>query len=579
MRITRRGCLGATAAVAGASFADTTLAEGARPSAPATSSGLPTGAFRLRTTGSGHDYAAALEALRAYAIAELAAEGLPGMTLSVTDVDGFTAVLALGWADVDRRVPVDPGHYFQIGSISKSFIALTVLALADEGKIDLDAPLARYLPDAALPAEPITVAQVLSHTSGLPDDAALFPRTPDGRLWCGFKPGAKFSYSNTGYNLLGRLVERATGLPHKAAVAEFVRDKVGVAGMAGTISQAVRPDFAVGYWPWDQTAAALPGARLSFASWNEEDNPAGPIGATSDQMAAYLRALMHIARGEGRPVLSDAAAKRFAAPVIPTDEFGPGAQYACGVAIAPIDGAPCLHHTGGMMSFSSSFHADPAAGVACFASVNARLEGYRPRQTTAFAVRLMRAARAGKPLPAAPDPLAPHRFKDPAPFVGRFVADGADFTLAVDQNGMRLTAAEKTFRALPQGPDRLITDHPKFARYGLDVVRENGKVVAFWWGETLFGRDAPRPTPPPADRLRPFGGVYLNRDPWIGGATVLVRGDTLVVDGLGPLADRGGWWSLEKDPGGVERLRFDGLLNGKAQRLNVSGDDLLRIEV
>jgi CubicO group peptidase (beta-lactamase class C family) len=578
MRITRRGWIGAAGAIAGASASRVAWADAGGP--PSDGHASPVGEFQLRSPGAGHDYTATLEALRAYAHAELEAEGLPGMTLAVTDVDGFSAVLTLGWADIDRRVPVDPGHYFQIGSISKSFIALSVLALAGEGKIDLDAPIARYLPDAALPSEPIAVAHLLSHTGGLPDGAALFPRTPDGRLWCGFKPGSKFSYSNTGFNLLGRLIERVTGMPCKEAVASLVRDRIGLAGMAGTISQARRGDFAVGYWPWDRTAAAaLPGARLEFASWDEEDNPAGSIGATSDQMATYLRALMHIGRGHGRPVLSDALARRFVTPVIAAGDFGRGATYACGVAVLPLDGAPCLHHTGGMMAFASSFHADPAAGVACFASVNGRIENYRPRQTTAFAVRLMRAARTGAPPPVAPDPLATYRFKDPTPFLGRFVSEDSTFTLVAGAGGVRLRAHDADFRTLPAGPERLITDHPRFSRYGLDVVREDGKVVGFWWGETLFSRDRARPAPAPADRLRPLAGVYLNRDPWVGGATILVRGEALVVDGLGVLVDRGDWWSVAKDPGGIERLRFDGMLNGRAQRLNVSGDDLTRIAV
>ena len=110
-------------------------------------------------------------------------------------------------------------------------------------------------------------------------------------------------------------------------------------------------------------------------------------------------------------------------------------------------------------------------------------------------------------------------------------------------------------------------------------MTEGGQVVAYWWGETLFGRDAPRAAPAPAEPLRTVAGVYLNRDPWVGGATLLVRGSDLVADGLGRLIDRGGWWSAEKDPGGVERVRFDGLLNGRTQRATVSGDDLLRINV
>ena len=73
--------------------------------------------------------------------------------------------------------------------------------------------------------------------------------------------------------------------------------------------------------------------------------------------------------------------------------------------------------------------------------------------------------------------------------------------------------------------------------------------------------------------------AYLNRDPWIGGAMVLVRGDALVVEGKGRLIDRGGWWSTEKDVGGIERIRFEAMVDGKARRMNVSGDDLWRIEV
>ena len=581
MRITRRGWIEATAAAAGFSALDVAAAQApAVGPPPGRTPDFPAGSFHILGPGGRHDYTAALEALRTYALAELAAYGLPGMTLAVSDADGFSAVLALGWADRERRVPVNPGHYFQIGSISKSFIALSVLALADQGRIDLDAPLVHYLPDAPLPPEPITIAQLLSHTSGLADDPPLFPRVPGERLWCGFPPGSQFSYSNLGYTLLGRLIERVTGLPHQAAVDRRVRAPLGLGGMAGVISQTRRREFAIGYWPWNRFAAAsLPGARLEFASWDEEDTPAGSIGATSGQMALYLRALLGLGAGRGAPLLSDASARRFAAPVIATDEFGPGARYACGVAVVPIDGEPCLHHTGGMMAFSSSFHADAAAGVACFASVNARNESYRPRLTTAFAVRLMRAARAGKPMPTPPDPLGPFRLKDAAPLTGRFVGDGGAFALVASGQDLRLVTPGGTFRAVPSGAGRLVTDHPGFARYGFDAIYESGNPVGFWWGETLFGRDAPRPRPETPPGLRALAGEYLNRDPWVGGGVILARGDALVADGIGRLVDRGGWWSVEKDPGGVERMRFDGMLNGKAQRLNVSGVDLLRITV
>jgi hypothetical protein len=360
-----------------------------------------------------------------------------------------------------------------------------------------------------------------------------------------------------------------------------VRDKLGLTGMAGTINAGNRARFAVGYWPADQTAAAsLPGAPIEMALWNEEDNAAGCLGANGAQMAIYLRALLAIAGGKGAPVLSDASARRFVTPVIATDEFGPGARYACGVAIQPVDGVDCLHHTGGMMSFSSSFHADPKAGVAAFASVNGRRESYRPRLTTAYAVRLMRAVRAGAPLPAPPDPAPPLRLNDIAPALGRFVSPGGiTLTIATSPNGPTLEAFGVTARLAPQGPGRMVTDHPRLARFGLDAVREGDAVSALWWGETLFTRDGAKPTPAASAALRPLAGVYLNRDPWVGGANVLLRGDSLVIDGAGPLVQRGEWWSAARDPGGVERLTFSGPLNGRMMRLTASGADLIRLSV
>ena len=138
MSITRRGWLGATAATA---LAAPALAHGADSPAPK---------FRVISPGV-HDYGPALEALADYARREIAELGLPGMSLSVTDAEGFTAVLTVGVADLQTREPIRPDHLFQIGSISKSFLALTILSLVDEGAVDLDAPVARYLPEAPLP--------------------------------------------------------------------------------------------------------------------------------------------------------------------------------------------------------------------------------------------------------------------------------------------------------------------------------------------------------------------------------------------------------------------------------------------
>jgi hypothetical protein len=317
---------------------------------------------------------------------------------------------------------------------------------------------------------------------------------------------------------------------------------------------------------------------MQYAPWDEEDIPAGSIGASGAQMAVYLRALLALGRGQGGPLLSDAMARRFVAPVIASDaDFGPGSKYAQGVAIQPVDGQPCLHHTGGMIAFSSSFHADPAAGVAAFASVNARQGGYRPRATTAYAIRLMRAARAGAPLPAAPNPLAPFTIKNPAPLVGRYFAPGgAAVEVKAAADGLTLISDQGTVPLMAYGGG-LATASPAFAQHAFEPLREGTAVAGLWWGETLYSRGAARPPAPVPPGLRAIAGTYINRDPWIGAATVLARGDSLVVEGAGRLVDRGPWWSLEKDVGGVERFIFDAHIGGQATRLNASGADLIRI--
>lgn len=563
--LTRRYWLGAAAATS------------AVAASAAWASSAPSNIALVQAGRSHRDYSAALEALRSYALLELKTIGQPGMTLCAVDTDGFGSLMTFGWADIDRRIPVSTNHFFQIGSISKAFAALTLFHLCDAGKIDLDAPLSKYLPDAMLPEEPITVFQVMNHTAGLPDGAPIFPRNPSGRLWSGFKPGSHFSYSNTGYELLGHLIARIADKPHQDAIGEMVRDPLGMSGARGIITDSDRARYAVGYMPFYQDRPALTGAQMAVAPWTDEDTAAGSIAATAEQMANYLRFLLTLGTGKGAPVLSDRAAQRFIKPVTDADVFGPKAKYGNGLGTVLIDGKPCFHHTGGMIAFTSSFHADPAAGVACFASVNGNLGDYRPRKTTAFAVQLLRAVRAGGRLPKAPDPLPKLAAKTANDFTGRFASSASgDFEIASRNGELELRGSGVTGRLQASGKDALMTDHPQWATHVLTAVREHGKVTALWWGEQLFGRDVARAEPHAPDRLKALSGNYLNRDPWVGSASVLAQGDKLVMEGVGPLTETtNGYWK-STEPNNPERYIFDATLNGRATRLNASGADLLR---
>ena len=529
----------------------------------------------------GRDYGAALDRIRAYATAELEATGLPGMTMALADADGFAATLSLGWADLAARRPVTPDQLFEIGSISKSLSGLWLHAAAAKGRIDLAAPVAHLLPDVPVPPEPITLQQLLNHCGGLPGDAPVFPRSPGGRLWTGFTPGARFSYSNIGYDLLGLVIDRVAGRPHPQALLDDVIAPLGMAGAIAHIRTADRPRFATGYVPRQDDRAPLTRTAMAEGPWTEEDIAAGAVAAPATAMIAYLRYVLALGQGRGGALMPDAAARALLAADILAPEFGKDARYASGFATQRRDGRALLHHTGGMLMFSSSFHADAAAGVACFASVNARLGEYRPRATTAYAVAVLRAAREGKVLPSLPDPLAFRRVSEPRRFAGRWIAASGE-VLEIGQSGDRLVldADGARGRLEPIGDRSLGTDHPTRAVHLLEFEPEKGGFTRLWLGGTPFGRGTPAALPAVPSRLRPFEGTYVSHDPWAGeGPTVVIaRGDRLVVEGGGEMVERpGGFWSAKEDEGGVDRLWFQAPVAGRPSRLNVDGYDLLRI--
>ncbi len=173
----------------------------------------------------------------------------PGTGLFVSQPELGTWRGAAGEANVHPRTPMHPNDTFRAGSIMKPFVATVVLQLAEEGKLALDDPLTAVLPHDAVArvadADRITVRMLLNHTSGVPEyDDAQFDHmvlVNPRRVWkvdelldraAGqprrFQPGKAYAYSNTDYNLLGLVIEQATGQPWRTAVRERVIDRIGL---------------------------------------------------------------------------------------------------------------------------------------------------------------------------------------------------------------------------------------------------------------------------------------------------------------------------------------------------------------
>ena len=134
--------------------------------------------------------------------------GAPGMTLALANREGLIRASTYGYADTKAGLRVVPETMFEIGSVSKSFVGLLLLQLRDEGKLDFNKPIIEYLPWLKINSkfESITTHHVVSHSGGLPGQPLLLDALL-GELWTGYAPGKRFLYSNTGYNILGFLIE------------------------------------------------------------------------------------------------------------------------------------------------------------------------------------------------------------------------------------------------------------------------------------------------------------------------------------------------------------------------------------
>ena len=560
MNMNRRGLIGA-AALPLAVAATAQAAPGAAPS-------------HAWTTGGADRYGGALERLRGQVEDHRSAYGLPGLTLVVVDADGYVGFITSGWSDIEGRKPVQATQLFEIGSISKSFTALCIFRLVAAGRLKLDDDVRDHLQGLQIDTrERVTLQSLLNHSSGLPDGTPLFPR-PGGTMWLGYKPGSHWSYSNTGYDLLGGVLETQHGALLETVIQRQVFSPLALVGAKSAIRLEDQDFYASGYWPAQLQNPYPRGGPLDRAPFGEELSGAGCVAMATPQMASYLRWLIQAGRGHGGPLLSDAMAKQWTSPTVDAPGWSPGAKYANGLAVVQVDGRTLLHHTGGMTSFSSSVHVDPQAGVACFASTNVGASGYRPRAITAWACGLFRTAATG----AAPPLSKPTAWSidKPTDYAGTFTAaNGEHLEVRPGGAGLQLIFAGATCELEPSGDDAFLAHHPRFARYAFLAERKDGKPVALWWGATEYAADPSKLRGPASADLAALAGRY---DDVFSTSRVVARPTGLFLDGTTPLTRQSdGSWRPGDDDWTPERLSFDAPLAGRPQRLNASGTDTWRV--
>jgi CubicO group peptidase (beta-lactamase class C family) len=313
-----------------------------------------------------------IEALRARIAAVLAREQVPGCAIALVDRDGPIWIGGIGVADVESNTPMAADTVFRVGSLTKSFLVLGVMRLVEQGKLDLDAPVRGVELDSAF-AAPVTLAQLLEHTSGLDDmrpneffsddedlsAAAALAINPRSRV-VRWSPGSRLRYSNVAYTVAGRLIELATGEPFDAYLRREVLRPMGIGDADFRRTPALAARLATGY--------VAPGRRAKFTPLAHR--PAGALLASAADLAKLVQ--LYLRRGDG--LVSPASMTRIerngTLPYPPTAVSYGLANY--GDVSFPIY---ARGHNGGMPGFSADLRYFPDAGRGYVILLNSTYDG------------------------------------------------------------------------------------------------------------------------------------------------------------------------------------------------------------
>lgn len=292
-----------------------------------------------------------LTAVDTYIAAQVQEKGFVGLSVAVMRDGKIVFAKGYGRRSIDKKLPVEADTSFAVGSITKQFTCACVLLLAEQGKLSIDDPVSKYYPDLTR-AKDVTLRDLMNHTAGYPDyypldfldRRMLKPITTDALLkeYAGgkldFEPGSRFSYSNTGYILLGAIVEKVSG----ESFGKFVETRL-LKPLKLDHSRFGTPaglSAATGY-----TAFALGEPEAAKPEADGWIDAAGGLWASASDLLKWDLALT---TGQ---VLKPESYKTMTAPRTLTT--GKVSDYGCGLGLSTQEGDTVLAHTGGVSGFVS----------------------------------------------------------------------------------------------------------------------------------------------------------------------------------------------------------------------------------
>ena len=381
-----------------------------------------------------------------------------------------------GLADVEWDVPNTPDTKFRLGSITKQFTSALIMQLVEQGKVKLDDSIRKYYTDAPEAWQPVTIHHLLCHESGIPSYTELpgffekqagTARTPleiiqltrDKPLE--FAPGTQFKYDNTGYILLGYVIEKVTGKTYEEQLHQAILDPLGMKDTGFDHYTSILHHRAEGYQNQDGKLTRAPFLDMSLPY------AAGSLYSTVDDLLKWDQALY------GTRVLSEASEKKIWTPNLN--------DYGYGWFIARRFKEDTVEHGGGINGFNTMIIRVPAKKLLTVVLANANTQ-----ETGALAAGLLGIALGQPEDPTKARTRIPLSAEAMKPFEGVYAANPS-FKLTVKVEGDHLSAqatGQGAVRLDPMSPTRFFNDpingEIEFAKDGsLLTLYQNGASMKF----------------------------------------------------------------------------------------------------
>ena len=418
---------------------------------------------------------------------------VPGVALGIID-GGAVTIRGLGVTSVEDPLPITGHTVFPIASISKTFAATAIMRLVEQGKVDLRAPVRRYLPDFRVQDEnvsrDVTIWNLLTHTSGWEGQIAAPERGDEtlknfvgtlGGLMQLAPPGAAWSYNNAGFSVAGRVIETVTGMSINAAMRELVFKPLGLAHAGTTAGDFITGRFAVGHSVRGEAPPVLQRPFMPSTSVT-----AGGVGLCLTDLLTYANFHMGDGVANGERLLTRTSLEELRMPQLRKQgndddigiawhlrEVGPVRTAAHGGTLAGhillLELVPARHFAIAILTNSNN-------GWRLIQDVErAALASYHEakfRTNQAIAHRgLVETLPAVEPLATQPDP---------APYVGRYVRPMNTIAVRAEKRRMLVQvrpnegSAQAEMPVAFYGPDRAVVTEGTDRGQSIEFIREPG---------------------------------------------------------------------------------------------------------